>query len=252
MKINIEATTDYGQFKKLLGNRGINPALVEKIANSITRENMLKHFPIKVNEKMEVGDGQHRLEAAKQLDVPIYYEVIKGLDFQKALILNTSAAIWSMNDYLVSHMEMGNQEYFKINKFIRKHGVSITTAIILLCSKYFSKRRHKNTGVESPTKSFKNGTIVVDNEEIADQVMKLTDVFRPYLEKQGFVHDKNFIDAVARIISSPSYDQDRMLEKLRSITYKIPRKFSLTDYIREIEDVYNKNSKSEAARVRFY
>ena len=36
--------------------------------------------PIVVNKKMEVMDGQHRLMAAKQLGVEIYYQEEKNLE----------------------------------------------------------------------------------------------------------------------------------------------------------------------------
>ena len=36
--------------------------------------------PILVNEKMEVIDGQHRLQAQKELNLPTYYIKNKGYD----------------------------------------------------------------------------------------------------------------------------------------------------------------------------
>ena len=65
-------TSDYSIFKKFPGNRDINPLNLRKITNSIKMHNMLDLKPIIVTESMEVTDGQHRLEAAKVLGVPIF------------------------------------------------------------------------------------------------------------------------------------------------------------------------------------
>ena len=73
----IVKTTDYSIFKKINGNRGISHSHVTKLTAAIARRNLLQLFPIIVNEKMEIVDGQHRLWAAKRLKLPIYYEKMK-------------------------------------------------------------------------------------------------------------------------------------------------------------------------------
>lgn len=68
----MEKTKNYSLFKKYAKNRDIDGRHVEKLIASIKTANLLDCEPILVNEKMEVIDGQHRLEAAKSLNLDIY------------------------------------------------------------------------------------------------------------------------------------------------------------------------------------
>ena len=76
-QIVVYETTDYEQFGKLKGNRNINEAQVIGIRNSIEKIGY-QPVPILVNERLEVIDGQHRLEAARTLGIPIYFIIQKG------------------------------------------------------------------------------------------------------------------------------------------------------------------------------
>lgn len=71
----MKETKDYNIFKKHPNNREIFHANLEKIKRSIQIKNLLEYRPIIVDKKMQVIDGQHRLEAARQLGVPIYYQM---------------------------------------------------------------------------------------------------------------------------------------------------------------------------------
>ncbi|MBQ2600753.1 ParB N-terminal domain-containing protein [bacterium] len=66
-------TTDYDKFKTLDGNRTVEKSRVNKILKSIN-DNGYIHCPIIVNERMEIIDGQGRLEAVKQLGIPVEYK----------------------------------------------------------------------------------------------------------------------------------------------------------------------------------
>jgi hypothetical protein len=67
----IHKTTDYDQFKFLESQR--NVTRTSAVLESIKQKNMLDLKPIICNKEKYVLDGQHRLLAAKQLRVPIYY-----------------------------------------------------------------------------------------------------------------------------------------------------------------------------------
>lgn len=62
----IKRTNNYDMFKRLEGNRFVDPKKVNKLKKSINEVGYISN-PIIVNEKMEVIDGQHRLEALKEL-----------------------------------------------------------------------------------------------------------------------------------------------------------------------------------------
>ena len=69
----IEKTRNYGMFKFLIGNRPLRKPALRKLKLAIEYDNQLGIHPIIVNNNLEVIDGQHRLEVAKELGVDIYY-----------------------------------------------------------------------------------------------------------------------------------------------------------------------------------
>ena len=71
-------TTDYTKFKKTRGNRPVDAAHVEQLKKLISDRDL--EDPIRVNKNMEVIDGQHTLEARKQLDLKIPYIILDSED----------------------------------------------------------------------------------------------------------------------------------------------------------------------------
>ena len=66
-------TKNYDQFKTLEGNRSIDQKNVNNIEQNMREHGVLPTVII-VNEKMEVIDGQHRIEALKRLHEPVRCE----------------------------------------------------------------------------------------------------------------------------------------------------------------------------------
>ena len=67
-------TTDYSKFKKTRGNRPVDEAHVQQLKKLIEEKDL--YDPIRVNKNMEVIDGQHTLEARKQLDLKIPFIIM--------------------------------------------------------------------------------------------------------------------------------------------------------------------------------
>ena len=78
-KINtVNRTTDYSLFKRLEGNRNVLEIRVKRITASIKKVGWIQN-PVIVNEKMEVIEGQGRLEALKRLGMPVDYIIVPGI-----------------------------------------------------------------------------------------------------------------------------------------------------------------------------
>ena len=113
----IKETTRYDSFKKLSGNRGINSKNLNQLIDSIKQHNHLPLHPIIVNTEMFVIDGQHRLEAAKKLNVPVHY-IISGETEEKALYnhlisVNVNQKKWSLEDFFHLYAEKYNKIDYK-------------------------------------------------------------------------------------------------------------------------------------------
>jgi disulfide oxidoreductase YuzD len=71
VKNRVYSTTNYNQFKYLKGNRAITELHVRRLVEAIKEKDL--QVPIIVDEKMNVVEGQHRLEAYKIVGKDQYY-----------------------------------------------------------------------------------------------------------------------------------------------------------------------------------
>ena len=129
--MEILQTTDYEIFKKVTGNREIDTSHVYRLATSIEKKNMLDVRPIIVNERMEVVDGQNRLEAAKLIGCPIYYVVSRGADYTEVALLNSNQKNWSQADYLRMYAKQGYPHYKRLLQFVERHKDLNVSSILL-------------------------------------------------------------------------------------------------------------------------
>lgn len=108
----ILSTKDYSIFKSVNFNREKNRRHIETLKKIILKENLLHLHPILLNEKMEVVDGQHRLEAAKELGLPVYYirgeisydHILNSNLFQKKMDLEDVIKFYSMKDKIPDYI----------------------------------------------------------------------------------------------------------------------------------------------------
>lgn len=126
--IEVFETNDYGLFKRLKGNRDVNN--VKGIVRSIKQVGYIMN-PIIVNENMEVIDGQNRIEALQQLELPVHYYVVNGATIDTARALNLGRANWKPLDYAKSYAEEGDTSYQLLIKILdesEKIGINISIA----------------------------------------------------------------------------------------------------------------------------
>lgn len=139
----VRATTNYDMFSMFSDNRDLKEPNVLKIVTSFKKGKI--DSPIIVNEEYKVVDGQHRLEAAKRLGVPIAYIVIPGLTIEDCRRMNAFSSVWNTLTYIDSYAKSGNESYMMLQDLLNKY------SNIGLAAVY-----HAVTGVED---QHKNGRI---------------------------------------------------------------------------------------------
>ncbi len=79
--VRIQKTSDYSLFRLYSrSNRDVSKESVNALVISIQQKNMLESHPILVDNQMHVIDGQHRLAAAKILNLPVYFLIDENVD----------------------------------------------------------------------------------------------------------------------------------------------------------------------------
>lgn len=235
----ILSTTNYSQFKPLKGNRRVVQGHLKNIIISIQENNLLSVQPILVNEKYEIVDGQHRLEAARRMNIEIYYVVVPATGIREVQLLNATHANWTMNDYMDSYAELGYEEYVSLQIFCRKHNITVANALVLT-----SNQRQLMGRVNR----FKRGLFEVQDAEQAEIAAELGRQI--FLKCDDSVRsDRQFWFAILRIIDNKDVDRDRLIESLSSLPEKINKQISTNRYLLKFEEAYNSGRK---IITRFY
>lgn len=232
-------TEDYDLFIVLTGNRNVKETHVRHLIKQLTEQgNLIDKFPIVVNEKMEVIDGQHRLEALKRLGWPVVYEIREGLNIDQVRTINTTHQNWTWHDYATSFAELGNENYVRFLNLYKHFGYSYSV-ISYYCESGANRRRGSH---------FYQGELILKDQKKA---FDLLEQYRQVSEAAEH-HTREFAYAMKDCMLAPGYDQKRMVEKMEK--YGISRLKPLrgkTDYQRVIEDIYN-TYVSEPDKVRLF
>lgn len=226
----IKRTNNYYMFKRLEGNRFVDPKKVNKLKKSIDEVGYISN-PIIVNEKMEVIDGQHRLEALKQLGKPVEYIVQKNLDIKEVLFMNINQEKWTMLDYIKSYAELGNESYQRLLDLIELYPLYNLNTI-------GSALKGIN---KIGNKLLQRGALEISKFEYENAIIKLNylnrfiPIFKHLLGRTTY-----FCQAIMVVYDMEGIDAERLLKQ---ITNNVRTMIPFSDFntcLSSIEDVYNK------------
>ena len=228
MNGEIRRTTDYSIFQKMTGNRAVDEKRVRGLMESIKKIGWIG-TPIIVNERMEVIDGQGRLEALRRLEMPVDYIIIDGLSLDVCRTMNTHNVAWRTIDYVDSYANTGSPDYQRVRQLMMMYKVPLETLMLAVGTEASGKKYEQ----------IKNGGLVFDSEdyEAAIRKMEIYSKYYPafkhiggqrrtkekvifylidYADKHPFDHDK----MIAVIASADPYTMhaqnfDRLLESVQ-------------------------------------
>lgn len=225
---------EYDKFKKIVNNRAVDDALVNKIVSSIKRSNDLRYKPIDVNENMEVLDGQHRLEASKRLNLPVYYQIIQDNDEGYMVRHNTATKNWTAMDFLNYFAEQGNPHYMKLREFMSYYDLTLNAAMVWL--KGHTVRR----------KVFDNGLFTFELRPSSQRGLNHYLAFRKYLVENKLLEFKvctspKFVTACQVFFGSAAVSAVEFMEQKLPQHGKrfIKRQFTTEAWLDDFVSIYN-------------
>lgn len=229
VQYKIHSTEDYSAFKDVMGNRKVRPAHVKKLRTAIEVDpETIKYNPILVNENMEVIDGQHRLEAIKQLELPVYYVQVEGLTLENVQRLNSTAKQWQPMDYAEAFAKLGNKNYAKYVEIKRDKELSLN---------HDSLMRYLSLDNPITSQSFNEGKLRVDNFERSKELLLQLREIGTYYERYNI---RSFALAFLRLARTEGYDHKRMVGQMRKYANDMMEDYSKEqDYYMKLIEVYN-------------
>lgn len=184
--MEILKTKDYGAFKFILSNREVDMNHVKKLAKSIQRNNLLYVRPIICDDKMNVIDGQHRLEAAKSISAEVYYMKVPNLTKADIAVLNCAQKNWTRADFINFYALEGNPNYKQLANLINEYYYASPTAIIKIAT-------------DGNSTDIRNGTMKLRDLKRARQVF---DWVRKLQDRFEFATDTDFIIALSQVVNN--------------------------------------------------
>lgn len=236
-------TTNYDIFKTLKGNRQLNELNVKSIVKSIEENGLLPSVAI-VNEKMEVIDGQHRIEAMRRTENPVYFQIREGYSLKDCIALNVASRNWTAMDYIVSYAEQGNPNYERLKKAIETYKEVPSTVIIRVCASTNNGAPHsRDMGAKIKTGAY----ACADDREIK-QKLKLLVTASPYIEKTIKGRKQYVYISLANLALLNNIDAGRIMEQLKKQYVYDKPVAALDDALDYWFEVYNYRKK---VKVRF-
>lgn len=202
--MKVLTTRDYSKFSIMPNrNRNIKEPHVKNIAHKINTVDLTPFVPIicyRKSRKNFILDGQHRFEACKRLNKPIYYVVITSLKQIDSFIqqLNSGSRPHNTEDRLKILREFGCTEARKVYNVWRTYGKQVGMSQSVTCQLLFGLQPggQANRALERGTfkvkylKEFKELYKFIDSLPLADWkwksafTMVIADVFKLYKGSQ--------------------------------------------------------------------
>jgi len=224
-------TKQYDMFIFRSDNREkINQDHVKRLKESIQARNLLELRPIVVNEAMEIIDGQHRVLAAKALQVEIYYEIKKDLQAQDIILMNINKS-WGTSDFLNFYCQHHYPEYMKLRDFMKKHGITIKIALSIAMGQ-----------TQIGYKEFRSGEFKF-NDDIYTGELDICWETIGYIKKMNgyspYTASGRFWKALLKLVRHPEFDASKWKHNLQKMVDNFSPKASIDAYVAMMQHVYN-------------
>lgn len=241
-------TYDLSIFKSIAGNRVPNLQHIRRLTDSLKVHGM-KCNPILVNEKMEVIDGQHRLQAAKNVNTFVYYIVVNGYKLEEVHTLNLNQKNWGKRDYMDGYAEMGIESYIKLKEFAQKNDDFTLTDCIAMCSNITSAsastiaNKFRNERIDTKQiEVFEEGTWVGRDFDLAQQWAYKIRMCKPYFE--GY-NKTIFVGTMIGLLQNNLFDISEFMHKVRIQPKALVDCANREQMKSLIEDIYNYKSRNK-------
>lgn len=233
----INSTSEYSKFKILKGNREISRVYLKRLVKSIKADNRLASNPIIINEKWEVVDGQHRLQAAQALELPIYYVVAPHGSLNTIHLLNATVRKWTITDYLDSYAKLGIPAYIEIKNIIAQSPKVFSPSTLI---GVLERGRISNGGA---SKTFTDGTYTIKHKDVYLKIVDYYNQLKPFIQARNVTDYRKFLESVRQVFVVREIQVSELINQLISSGLMLTPTDSLQENLREFENVLNYNRK---------
>lgn len=254
-------TNDYSMFKFLLGNRVINRNNVYEKLTSIKANGYIKQQPILITTDFYIVDGQHRFNACKELNLPIYYRILDKHSTDKNLLdfirtIQNTQRKWTNKDTIESFIQQGNENYKVLKDLHEKYSINYSTLVHFFCSS--ADYREKGRGINikdrrliSSSYLFHNGDLKTSPNHIekVNHVGQLLNLIRDFRKvkhnESSWVNQSDIAGALWTMVNSDNerFDISIFKSKIKTNYEKIIKQKDRKTYVEMFLYIYNLRNK---------
>lgn len=208
-QIRVRQTKDYSMFKRAIGNRPYNENHIKDLIKQIKEDDsFLPYNPITVNEFMEIVVGQHRFEAAKRSNKPIFFQIKPGITVAHAKKLDANTKTWKVTEFMESYIEEGIEDYRILKEFLKTYPLPISLSI-----KFLSGGRTRPN--QDNITMFREGKFKVTSlKEGTEDAQKLCD-FIPFMATNLWKRDAFITGLFIFYKKYPNFSHQDMVKKVK-------------------------------------
>ena len=234
METIIKETRDYSIFDFSECNRPISNANLLAIKLSIQKIGYSIGHPVTVrpyNNRFVVIDGQHRIKACEDLNIPVPYVVenkSKREGEEAMVLLNNAQAVWTTDQWISHYAIRGFKNYITLVDFKYRFNVGGTANLLALTTNHTQNK-----------KFIKEGTIGFIPNGINN--IKIALAIKERAINLG-AFDRNICLAIA---GTSSKINEKDLDKLIQNAISIKKCGTKDQYIELFQYIINKNKKAD-------
>lgn len=231
--MKLHETTDYDIFKKIPGNRDVIEQHVKFLMEEIGKKPLFHIDPIRVDKDMYLIDGQHRLEAARRLKVPVMYIVMEGARYELMKAFNLHRP-WKIEDFIKTGAACGNTNLQRILSTAKEFKIPPAGLLRIVRHGDNSKRINKiRTG---------NFDLYLRDEEI-EIIRKVTEVRQAFIDHCGWswssANRTTFLNILYQFLEREDVELDVLLKRMEMKGKNVIAPFSQKGFQRMLVEIYN-------------
>lgn len=238
--INLQETSNYTQFKKLEGNRTLDPNNLKNLETAIKKSNYLKYHPIIVNKDMYVIDGHHRLQVAENLDVPVYYLIDETKDkdeaYEHILTSNVNQKNWTLENYFNLYAQKDqNPNYIEFLNLMGALQLRPKALLGLITASYNG----------NCLQIVKNGEFKLPSDgKLLERVTMAYFEFKNFVEERkikpsSMFTSSYFTNAFRMLMANETLDVDLFFQKLENRWFELRPQATPKDWLELLLSIYN-------------
>ena len=231
--VKVFSTKDYEKFDLFNFNRKIDKNHVKRLKGTLDNEDALKSAPILVTPDLSVIDGQHRLQAAKELDLEVYYIIDYDFTPDKLVNLNNVHKKWTLNDYLNYWENRGSVNYLEIRNLMEKYDMPLNCLLEWHGTDYSMNARKFKCGLYKFNSTNFNEENINFVKEVAS-IMKEKSNNSCEFFKQRFFHT-----SFNRFLEQCDIDKDLFIKNTKMINDNFIGLGAPKVFLKKLLEIYN-------------